>query len=218
MTDRQRQVFFKLFAKACAVQGISPAARESYRHELIARACPASGGSLKCVGAGAPFEALMLLLGREAQSLDAASHFATATHRRLAKMVEAQVRQIGELTQVPKGADPLRYLQGVLTQAGWAWALASAKSQEWWLDLPEPHLSKLLAILDTHRRRLIKRHPIRLERLGDGTERPMRLAFNIACAYRFDPAGTLWRIWREEATKPKLAHKKPHKIKSPALA
>ena len=97
MTQRQRILFFRTFAQACVRRGIPPAEREAYRHNLIAHACPISGGSLRNVGAGEDFDRLMRLVAREAQSVEAAGHFATAEARRLAKLCEALVWQIWQI-------------------------------------------------------------------------------------------------------------------------
>lgn len=201
MTQRQRILFFRLFARACEVRGIPPAEREAYRHNLITHACPISGGSLRNVGSGEDFDRLMRAVAREAQSVEAAGHFATAKARRLAKMCEALVWQIWQIdcglpeTLKGRGASaaitPADYLRGVIAQAGWRWAVVAA-DDGWWLDLPLPHAQKLMMMLDTHRRRLLKRTPFRRERTDAGVERQMRLAFDVDCAYRWD-GDTLWK-------------------------
>ncbi len=224
MTQKQRILFFRTFAQACERQGIPPAKRETYRHDLIAHACPISGGSLRNVGAGEDFDRLMRLVAREAQSVETAGHFATAEARRLAKLCEALVWQIWQIDcglpkawrtgcLAPSTADlpcreaihnssftihnsqpaltPADYLRGLMAQAGWRWAVVAA-DDGWWLDLPLPHAQKLMMMLDTHRRRLLKRAPFRRERTDAGIERQMRLAFDVDCAYRWDGA-TLWK-------------------------
>lgn len=202
MTQKQRILFFRFFQKACEVRGIPPSEREAYRHDLIAHACPVSGGSLRNVGSGADFDRLMRLVAREAQSVEAAGHFATAEARRLAKLCEALVWQIWQIdcglpeTLKGRGASaaitPADYLRGVLRQAGWTWATVAAGGSDWWLDLTLHHAQKLMMMLDTHRRRLLKRAPRAFERLPDGSERRMRRAFDVDCAYRWD-GDTLWK-------------------------
>ncbi|MFS6554514.1 hypothetical protein VPJ68_03260, partial [Parabacteroides distasonis] len=169
--------FFRLFAKACDARGIPPAEREAYRHNLIAHACPLSGGSLRNVGSGEDFDSLMRTVAREAQSAEASQHFATADARRVAKMCEACARQIFEITRV-EGGDTVAYLRGLLAQAGWRWAIV-ASSDGWWLDLPLPHAQKLFQMLDTHRRRLLRRVATKWELTTEGEERPMRAAFRV---------------------------------------
>lgn len=212
MTQRQRILFFRLFQKACEVRGVPPAEREAYRHNLIAHACPISGGSLRNVGAGEDFDRLMRLVAREAQSVEAAGHFATAEARRLAKLCEALVWQIWQidcgLPEALKGRGasaaltPADYLRGVIAQAGWRWAVVAA-DDGWWLDLPLPHAQKLMMMLDTHRRRLLKRAPRAFERLPDGSERRMRRAFDPNSVYRW-VGQDLWRLPIETAPAPRV--------------
>lgn len=233
MTQKQRIFFFRLFAKACDARGIPPAEREAYRHNLIAHACPVSGGSLRNVGSGEDFDRLMRAVAREAQSAEATGHFATADTRRVAKMCEACARQVWEIAAglpgkvrgndksngAPNGAHDERealrgspscheraqpapssssspcvaYLRGLLAQAGWRWAVV-ASGDGWWLDLPRPHAERLLMMLDTHRRRLLRRVYNKWERLQDGSQRPMRLAFAPGSVYRWEDD----ILWREE--------------------
>lgn len=201
MTQKQRIFFFRLFQKACDARGIPPAEREAYRHNLIAHACPVSGGSLRHVGSGTEFDRLMRAVAREAQSLEATGHFADAGTRRVAKMCEACARQIFEITRVED--DAVAYLRGILAQAGWRWAIV-ASGDCWWLDLPAPHAHKLFQMLDTHRRRLLRRFEGRKrERRADGSERAMRLAFDLECAYRWEE-GTLFKEPLEALPEPRV--------------
>ena len=240
MTQKQRIFFFRLFAKACSARGIPPAEREAYRHNLIAHACPLSGGSLRNVGTGEDFDRLMRVLAREAQSAEATQHFATADVRRVAKLCEACARQVWEIAaeggkfgglevwkfgdagascEGPSGrpskqprsggsrceasfhgyppsiqtSTPEAYLRAIMAQAGWRWAIV-ASGDGWWLDLPRPHAERLLMMLDTHRRRLLRRVHNKWERLQDGSQRPMRLTFDPGSVYRWEDD----ILWREE--------------------
>ena len=70
-----------------------------------------------------------------------------------------------------------------MAQAGWRDAL-HAEDGEWWLDLDLPRLHRLFQMLDTHRRRLLRRVPFaKWEELPDGTRGPMRLAFDLHARY-----------------------------------
>ena len=186
MTNRQRIYFFKLFARACHVRGIPPAERERFRHRLIAQACPLSGGSLRLVGSGEDFDRLMRAVAREAQSVEAAGHFATAEGRRWAYFIEAAARQVCELSAVrasmaeEPSQPPIAYIKGILVQAKWHWALA-ARGGAWWLDLTLHHCEKLFQVLDTHRRRLLRLTPLEKTE-EDGTR--MHAGFDADAAYR----------------------------------
>lgn len=192
MTPRQRTLFFGLFARACEAQGIyGEQARNAFRHELIARLLPISGGSLRNVGKGRDFDKLMAELARLAQSTEAAGHFATAEGRRWAYFIEAAARQVCELAaSYPLSANsypltagfsaPIGYVMGILKQAKWHFALA-LRGGEWWLDLTQVHEEKLFQMLDTHRRRLLRAIPLEKSE-ADGTR--LRAGFDPDAAYR----------------------------------
>ena len=188
MTDKQRIAFFKVFQQACDRQGIPPGAkREAWRHEIVREACGVP--SLKAVDSGSAFDRLMAHVSRLAEDHGEAMRWGTAEGRRLAAMAEACARQCFEVAQaLPDLAercppDPVDYLRGVLAQAGWRDAL-HAEDGEWWLDLDLPRLQTLFQILDTHRRRLLKRVPFaKWEELPDGSRGPMRLAFSLRARY-----------------------------------
>ena len=187
MTNRQRTLFFGLFARACEAQGIyGEQARDAFRHELIARVLPLSGGSLRNIGKGRDFDKLMAELSRLAQSAEASAHFATAEGRRWAYFIEAAARQVCELSAVrasmaeEPSQPPIAYIKGILVQAKWHWALA-ARGGEWWLDLTQVHEEKLFQMLDTHRRRLLRAIPLEKSE-ADGTR--LRAGFDPDAAYR----------------------------------
>ena len=187
MTDKQRVAFFKVFQQACDRQCIPPGEREAWRHEIVREACGVP--SLKAVGSGADFDRLMAHVSRLAESHGEAMRWGTAEGRRLARMAEACARQCFEIAQaIPSLAEQwapgaIPYLRGVMAQAGWRDAL-HAEDGEWWLDLDLPRLHRLFQMLDTHRRRLLRRVPFaKWEELPDGTRGPMRLAFDLHARY-----------------------------------
>ena len=189
MTGRQRAAFFRLLARAADRQGVPPAEREAWRRAVIREAVPASGGSLRAVGTGADCDRLMAAVARLAEDHRAAMRWGTAEGRRLAAMAEACARQCFEIARaVPSLAGrwapgPVPYLRGVLAQAGWRDAL-HAEDGEWWLDLDLPRLEKLFRMLDTHRRRLLRRVPCPLrEETPEGARVPMRRAFALRARY-----------------------------------
>ena len=187
MTDKQRIAFFKVFQRACARQGIPPDEREAWRHQIIREACGVP--SLKAVDSGSAFDRLMAHVSRLAEDHGEAIRWGTAEGRRLARMAEAAARQCFEIAQaIPALAEQwapgaIPYLRGILAQAGWRDAL-HAEDGEWWLDLDLPRLHRLFQMLDTHRRRLLRRVPFaKWEELPDGTRGPMRLAFDLGARY-----------------------------------
>ena len=212
MTHRQRTLFFSLFADACEACGIFGAqAREAFRHELIVRTLPLSGGSLRNVGKGRDYDKLMAELSRLAQRAEAAAHFATAQGRRMAYLIEAAARQVCELSRpgrVTPGQTPIVYILGLIKQAGWRFAL-HAQGGEWWLDLTADHEQKLFNMLDTHRRRLLRALP--LEKVEeDGSK--MRIAFDADATYRF-LGGRLVRVLG--TTEPAVLHVRSEPLPTP---
>ena len=195
MTDKQRIAFFRLFTRACERQGVAPGEREAWRHALIREVCGV--GSLRAVGSGADCDRLMAAVARLAEDHGAAMRWGTAEGRRLAAMAEACARQCFEIAQaIPALAErcapgPVAYLRGVMAQAGWRDAL-HAEDGEWWMDLDAVRLGKLFQMLDTHRRRLLRRVPCRLlEARWDGTLAPMRRGFEIDARYVVTERGLL---------------------------
>lgn len=189
MTTEQRKMFFRLFQKACAIQGIPPKEREAFRHSLIAEAVPSSNGSLTLVGTGASVDALMARVATLANDYEAAMKWSLAPGKRLARMCEAEVWQLWSIenglghASRSRAITPGEYIQSILAQAGWGYALY-ASAGEWWLDLIK--LDKLLKMLDTHRRRLLAKVAKKRDLAPDGSERPMRLAFDLRSQYRWE--------------------------------
>lgn len=216
MTPAQNRSFFALFRRACDLHGIAPAEREEYRRRLIAEAVPASGGSLTRIVGQTACDAVLRAVSIAAQSAEGVSRYAAAEGNRLAAICEAQVRQIWEIELgMPEALRPqgtsravsaAAYIRQIIRQAGWGWALTGTASQGWHLDLTLPHLHKLMQMLDTHRRRLIKRAPRRRE-YGQkpGEIRTMRLAFDIRSRYVWTGEETLWKRTEERPAKAPIA-------------
>lgn len=216
MTPNQRKTFFALFRRACDLHGIAPAEREAYRRRLIAEALPASGGSLTRIVDQTACDAVLRAVSIAAQSAEGVSRYATAEGKRLAAICEAQVRQIWEVENgMPEALRPqgtsravsaVSFIRQIIRQAGWGWAVTGSASQGWHLDLTVPHLYKLMQMLDTHRRRLIKRAPRRRE-YGQkpGEIRTMRLAFDIRARYAWTGEETLWKRTEERPAKAPIA-------------
>ena len=203
ITPRQRGAFFILLDKAMDMQALPREQWEAFRRGLILRACPRSGGLLRNVGSGAEFDRLMLETAIEAGDVEAAGRFGTAESRRLAALAEAQAEQIAQIAapEAQAQAAPEAYLRGILKQAGWVWALPGQTMPQgqrgaWWLDLTAEHLRRLLCMLDTHRRRLLRRVPKARRRAlaADGSERSaMPMGFDRKARYVWQ-GGELWRV------------------------
>lgn len=185
MTDVQRRGFFNHLHAAVRAQKVPFDKVEEYRHDLIRRAVPHSGGSTKGVNNGDDFDRLMYLTCVEGNDFESAARWSLAPGERVAKMVEAMAEQVFQLSK--SAGNAATYLQGIIKQAGWNWALY-AKEEGWWLDLTLPHLHRLMMMLDAHRRRLIKRavNTAEVDAQGNELRTPMRLAFDIGAEYRWE--------------------------------
>ena len=90
--------------------------------------------------------------------------------------MESLIRQLGEITRQPV---PWEYVQGIF---------AHLRLPATWLDIPEADLENVWKMLDTHRRRILRRDHGWLG-LRDGGKFP--LTFDPAATYAYDTAGAL---------------------------
>lgn len=146
LSSKQLAKFWAVYAAAESEQLSASASRvdrDTFRHSLILRATGFI--SLKDVGTGKDFDRLMLEVAVQANDFVEAAYWSTGKERRFVAMCDACIRQIGEITQVPK---PKEYLVGLFGQA---------KLPESWEDIPVTKLAAVFQMLDTYRRRLLSR-------------------------------------------------------------
>lgn len=188
----QRKAFFRLFPRACDVQGVPDAKREEYRHRLIQEAT--GKPSLTLVAPGTEFDKLMYRLAQEAQDYTAAMKYATADGKRLATMCEMAVMQCFALAQ-EKDRDIYGYLKAILRQARMREVLTT-RDAEWWLDLTLPQLNKLFQMLESYRRRLLHRvlAPNRVAVDRTGYQVAMPLKFDLYASYTFEGERCVMRL------------------------
>lgn len=117
--------------------------RAELRRRTIREACGCE--SLTLVKRGAEYDRLMVATALLANDYEEAAHFSIGNERRLAKLMVECARQIGEIVGAPHGWDYCRV------------TLAQANLPSSWEDVPEELLGATLAMLDTHRRRLLRR-------------------------------------------------------------
>jgi len=146
ITTAQAAAFWRLYAQAES-EALPPSAtrqeREAFRHGLIIKAT--GQPSLKKVSRTSGFDKLMLETALLAGDYEAAGKYVNGSERRYVHLIGECARQIGEIADVPHGWD---YIRGVLKQAG----LPPS-----WMDIPETLLASTFKMLDTHRRRMLKR-------------------------------------------------------------
>jgi len=183
LSKRQVARFWRLWA-AAEREAFPPSAtreeRDAFRREVIFKATGKQ--SLRDVGAGKGFDALMLEAAALAGDYGEAAYWGNGAERRYAEMMRMCARQIGEIAGISNGqhgmtnvqvgcaaddaARSWEYCRGVMKQAG---------LPERWEDVPETLLAATFKMLDTHRRRLLRR-------MGWGGE-GLPLAFSITREY-----------------------------------
>lgn len=156
LSHEQLGLFWGLWAKAEAEElpvTASRVERDTVRRGVILRACGKI--SLKDVNPTTDFDRLMAAVATMAGDYQAMAYWCNASERRTAFMIGECARQIGEIAGDPKGWE---YCRALFTQA----ALPPN-----WMDIPDGLLVKCFEMLDTHRRRMLKRdHGWRGERQG----------------------------------------------------
>lgn len=156
LTAKQQAMFWALWSAAEREELPVTATRQerdTARRGVMFRACGKI--SLKDVKPTGDFDRLMYTLATLAGDYQAMSYWVNASERRTAHMIGEAARQIGEIDGVPRGWE---YCQAVFAQAG----LPAS-----WMDIPDGLLTDTFKMLDTHRRRLLKRdHGWRGERAG----------------------------------------------------
>lgn len=153
MTPAQEAKFWRLFKKAwlaaherLGVPANSRATQNAWRHGILFQA--AGVRSIRHLDRGEGYDAVMLRLAQEANDAKEIAYWATSTERRLRHMVWETCRAIGQIQGYPAGWD---YVRGVCSRA------TPPRDID---DCTAGQLQTLLAILDTHRRRLLRRRGV----------------------------------------------------------
>lgn len=165
MTRAQLKPYWRAVARAAFALGhVGKDAVEEYRHQVMMEEVGAAHAS--DVDPAAGYDRVMYRLAIDAGDWAAASRFATGEERRLAHLVEQCARQVVELKACEDGpefageapaarAAALDYILGVMRQAGFQ--VCSSDAGEWWLDISGGMAFNVFRMLDTHRRRILKR-------------------------------------------------------------
>lgn len=159
MTKKQMSMFWPVFAAACRELGIeSPQDRDAYRHDLMWETCRAK--HLSDVSATQGYERLMARVAADAGDYQLAGNFSIGDERRMGAMIDDCARQVFEIMTgtKDKAADRIAYVSGILEQSGLR--RSRINSSAWWMDYDAEKPLKVFMILDTHRRRLLKRKGI----------------------------------------------------------
>ena len=152
---------------------------DAYRKRVMKEVCNAT--SIKQLNRTNDFDAVMTRFAEDAADYQSACHYAVGSGRRLAVLIGAVCEQVMQLkcletaeTGAPATTTPAEdYLRTILNRSG---NLRSNQAGGWWLDLSDTNLQSVFAMLDTHRRRLIRR-------LNHSTSGSVPLAFSMDIGY-----------------------------------
>jgi len=152
---------------------------DAYRKRVMKEVCNVT--STKQLNRTGDFDAIMTRFAEDAADYQSACHYAVGSGRRLAVLIAAVCEQVMQLkcleaaaTGAIASATPAGdYLRSILNRSG---NLRNDTAGGWWLDLPDSNLQSVFAMLDTHRRRLIRR-------LNQSTSSAVPLSFNMDVGY-----------------------------------
>ena len=148
---------------------------DTYRKRVMKEVCNVT--SIKQLNRTGDFDAVMTRFAEDAADYQSACHFAVGSGRRIAVLIAAvceQVMQLKSLETTATTTTPAEdYLRTILNRSG---NLRSNQAGGWWLDLSDTNLQAVFAMLDTHRRRLIRR-------LNQSTSSSVPLSFSMDIGY-----------------------------------
>jgi len=146
LSREQQGMFWALWSKAEAEVFPVTATRferDALRRSTIKEACGVI--SLKEVRPSGDFDRVMLAVATMACDYQAMAYWCNASDRRTAFMIGECARQIGEIDGEPKGWE---YCRALFNQA---------RLPASWMDISDALLFATFKMLDTHRRRMLKR-------------------------------------------------------------
>ena len=156
LTARQRACFWEAHKAACIELELETRdEREAYRKLVMREEC----GKLHVsqLSRTADFDRVMSRFAKDAGDMAAAARFAVADEARQAALIRICLSQLMQLKGCPAGsADGAEYLAGIVEQAQIPCG-RDVRDSSFWLDCNPRHLVTLFRILDTHRRRMLRR-------------------------------------------------------------
>ncbi|MBR4611872.1 MAG: hypothetical protein IKO40_04060 [Kiritimatiellae bacterium] len=164
MTQAQLRPFWRAVGRAASALGIvGGEAVDEYRHRVMKEETGAD--HLRDIDPGDGFDKVMYRLAVDAGDWASAARFAVGSERRMSALVESCARQVIELKAAEEdcpfgdvGGAPrekaITYVVGILHQAGFRMV---SSGEEWWMDISLGVAFTVFRILDTHRRRILRR-------------------------------------------------------------
>ncbi len=156
ITTAQRCAFFRMLSEACRNMGhTSSDEREAYRKAVMFE--ETGKRHLADLDRTGDFDKVMARFAADADDYEAAGKFAVGDAARLAFLVRVACEQIMQLKGCPAGSTAARdYLAGVIGQAH-IHCGTDPHDPAYWLDISPDSLQSVFVMLDTHRRRLLRR-------------------------------------------------------------
>jgi len=153
LTERQQAMFWAVFNKACAAQGLfTTADKAEYRHKILEEETGMS--SLLCLSRTTDFDRVMFRVACDAGDFEQAANFSVSDARRMGYLIKVCCCQLMQL----KGGDEAearQYLGGLLDQARVPNGTRT-DDNSYWMDCTIDQSHKVFQMLDTHRRRLLR--------------------------------------------------------------
>ena len=127
---------------------------DAYRKRVMREECEVD--SVKKLNRTGDFDKVMARFAEDAGDYQRATQFAVGDERRLATIVRICCEQVMQLTDHPAGSTAARdYIAGVIVRAHIL--CGNPLDPGYWLDLGRDSLQAVFSMLDTHRRRLLRR-------------------------------------------------------------
>ena len=183
LTPAQRAAFFRALQAASIELGYdTPETREQYRKTVMRE--ETGKEHLGQLSRTRDFDACMRRFAVDSGDFESASRFAIADDARKATLVRICCAQVLQLKGCAAGTtEAADYLAGIVEQARVPCG-RDARDSSFWMDCNPAHLVLLFQILDTHRRRLLRRA------LDNRTARTF-LGFDPGIVYGLLPSGGL---------------------------
>ena len=156
ISPRQRAAFWAAHKVACVELELSTREeRESYRRVVMREEC--GKAHLAELSRTGDFDRVMLRFAKDAGDFGAAAKFAVADEARQVMLVRICCAQLMQLKGCTAGTtEAVDYLAGIVEQARIPCGRDLCDSS-FWLDVAPVNLRSLFQMLDTHRRRMLRR-------------------------------------------------------------
>ena len=161
---------------------------DGYRKEVMLEECGLR--SIKDLNRTTDFDRVMARFLADAGDYESAAKYAVGDSLRKAVLIRICCAQVMQLLGVTSGSSQaLEYLAGIIRQANLE---CGSDAAGFWLDCPADDLMALFHILDTHRRRLLRR-------LCDSSSIRRFLSFDPSVVYGLKPSGGISIVYDSKA-------------------